>query len=322
MNLPIIPPNRLLRSAALSLTLLVVGVRGQQPPPPSTPSEGPKNDVSVVSVQVTAREEVAEQGPWLQAVRWEEGRFVVQDNNEQRERVEREEEVRDRGPRNGEGNENRNSNEVRRDGDARNPAARDLERELDVTRREIRELRAHGNEDEARNLEQRAERMTRRLEALSRRSGPEPGDRGMRADRGGGGIDPERAERIEHVRIAIQHLHAAGLHDVAGRLEGEIRERLQRERRGMGPGPGDRVGDDRGEGRGEGGPREPMAPWRIQPGRPDREDMAPRSDGDRSEPRRRDAFPRQPDIQDQLNDLRHQLEELRRRLDGGDRNPR
>ncbi len=162
--------------------------------------------------------------------------------------------------------------------------------------------------------------MSRRLNELARNGGAEPGDRGMRENPGnrrggepgrpGGNAEMPRAEKIEHVEIAIRHLRSAGLHDVAERLARELRERLQDQRNGMGPGAGDR------------GPRGPQGPRQQQLRPPDRDVQRP--DGDRAEPGRRNGGPNpnSPGIQDQLNDLRRQMEELRRRLEDGDRDHR
>jgi hypothetical protein len=91
-------------------------------------------------------------------------------------------------------------------------------------------------------------------------------------------------ERIQHVKTAIHHLHAAGLHDVAERLTRELEEkqRALRERAGRGGNRG--RGAERG---GEFGPRE------GGPG-PDRSA-----------------------VQEQIDDLRRELARLRRRLDAG-----
>jgi TolA-binding protein len=142
------------------------------------------------------------------------------------------------------------------------------------------ELKADGEQDKATAVRRQAEKLRRKAREVeqggtsqsaeareAQPGGPgqepgmiRPGERGERRLPGGGrrlGIDGagEPRERLEHLRMAIEHLHAAGLHEPADRLERALRrmqasmagpdnpelrgrgsKSLERERR-QGPGP-------------------------------------------------------------------------------------
>lgn len=84
--------------------------------------------------------------------------------------------------------------------------------------------------------------MQRRAEELEARRGREDGERVRRPEgpRGGEAPPPEEIQRrLEHVRVAMENLHAAGLHDVAQHLE-QVAADLKHALHGPGPvhGPG------------------------------------------------------------------------------------
>jgi hypothetical protein len=105
---------------------------------------------------------------------------------------------------------------------------RDIERALEQARAQRRELSEAGKEDQAREVEQRIDKLERRREELAPMPGPSrprPGPREAREARGAREgrppmepRPPEAERRNEHLRIAAEHLHAAGLHDVAERI--------------------------------------------------------------------------------------------------------
>lgn len=174
-------------------------------------------------------------------------------------------------------------------GDRGNPERRELRRQLETSRRELGELESLGREAEAREVRDRIGNLERRLDRLNR-EGRDSGNRGPRSGPSEG--PTPRQGKIEHVRVAIDHLHAAGLHDVADRLSRELEVRQRRDGVGGGGFQGGGGNPDR-----RGGP----GPDREGNGGPNANDR-----GERMVP---------PAIQDQLNDLRQQLAELRRRLD-------
>lgn len=188
--------------------------------------------------------------------------------------------------------------DVASDRDRREVKRRELERQLDSMRQKLKELSAQGRESDAREVDQhiaRLEERRRQLDGSEAGESPRPEPRwGSGPGRTDAGVGRERMERIEHVRVAIDHLHAAGLHDVADRLAMQLEEKVRRirqERRRFAP--------DRREG-GPAGDRKPggARSGNVGPGEPQ---------------------PLQHEVQRQLNDLRRQLEELRRRLDQGPR---
>jgi len=117
-------------------------------------------------------------------------------------------------------------------------------RMIDVEHR-IEQLRDEGRHDEAEKLEGRAremvasmrgegEHIVERLVIRERRDGErdeerlERREREIRRERGPEG-HPERREISpeDHVRIAIENLHAAGWHEVAERVEEEFHHRME-----------------------------------------------------------------------------------------------
>jgi hypothetical protein len=103
-------------------------------------------------------------------------------------------------------------------------------RDLEKMRREIERLAQDGWYEEAERLEQVARRVARELD---RTTPPRP-----RLDRD---RHPAMAEdiqrRIEHLRVAVENLHAAGMHEPAEDLTREM-ERIEREAREPGRPPG------------------------------------------------------------------------------------
>lgn len=94
---------------------------------------------------------------------------------------------------------------------------------LERMRQEIERLRAEGKMDRAERLERQVQAMEERIHGLKReesdRTRPErriPGD--------------ELSRRVEHIRIAAENLHAAGLHDQAEAIMHQAEE-IMRERR-------------------------------------------------------------------------------------------
>lgn len=84
---------------------------------------------------------------------------------------------------------------------------RELERRLTTLRQEERELIERGNEEAVERVRHDAQQIERELhERHSRRNGPHPAS------------DEGIARRLEHMRAAIEHLHHAGLHEVADRV--------------------------------------------------------------------------------------------------------
>jgi hypothetical protein len=90
---------------------------------------------------------------------------------------------------------------------------------LERLQRKIDELHQAGRHDEAQRLERQSDRARGGL--ADRRDG-EPG----------GAVEAE-LQRRQHVREAIEHLHAAGMHDIAERLERQA-DRMRRELEALG----------------------------------------------------------------------------------------
>ena len=176
----------------------------------------------------------------------------------------------------------------------------ELKRRQEKLRQEFRERteRRHEADEKVRMKERpgQSERSERRRNLGDRpdgQTGHEPGsvrpDRPDMAPREGG--DPENrnpnrpgSERREHLKQAIQHLHAAGMHALADRLTQEMHQRQQR--------PQNRP------------PGTPRRGYGMQ-SQPDR--------GPSRGPEDRDL--ERPNFQRQLDDLRRQLEEMRRRIE-------
>ncbi|MHB8902760.1 MAG: M56 family metallopeptidase [Thermoguttaceae bacterium] len=114
--------------------------------------------------------------------------------------------------------------------------------------REIGRLREAGHPDAAERLERELQQMHRPME------GPRDGDRP--------GPPPELKAKIDHLRMAMENLHAAGLHDQAEQIAQQL-ERLMREiAPDHRPGPDSRPGPD-------GRPGEPRRPDGPPPGGPE-----------------------------------------------------
>jgi hypothetical protein len=101
--------------------------------------------------------------------------------------------------------------------------------------RELDELRATGNEAEAASVKER-------ILALERAAERRPGVRAERPTPERGPERPEpremRERRLHHVEVAIENIHAAGLHEVAEKLGEELRrqpEPMDRMQRGFFP---------------------------------------------------------------------------------------
>jgi hypothetical protein len=118
--------------------------------------------------------------------------------------------------------ENRERQEVaERERAAREDQQR-LQDRLERMRLRIQELLADGKDEEAANLERERNGILRELEhqAEARRGGP-----GEARD-----VCDAAERRLQHMRVAIDNLHAAGLHELAERVNEEI-IRFVRERR-------------------------------------------------------------------------------------------
>ncbi len=118
----------------------------------------------------------------------------------------------------------------------RPPEVRERQRELRRERaemdRQLQQLRREGRERDIAQLEQRIARLDREAAGLARRAAPArppaPPPPSAPAAR-------VRPEQLEHLRIAIDHLRAAGLHPAADRLA-RLHENLsQRARPAPGP---------------------------------------------------------------------------------------
>jgi len=126
------------------------------------------------------------------------------------------------------------------------PEIKERVRDLQQLRREAAAARERGHPEEAEQLMAKARELSRALRQIAPDMPlPEPGP----GPRPGSVPEPEALERrIHHLAIAIDNLHAAGLHEPAERLAGELEanrrelENLLRERR-PGPGAGPRSGE-------------------------------------------------------------------------------
>ena len=125
--------------------------------------------------------------------------------------------------------------DARREGGERRELPGEVRERLEQLKRRHAELREAGKIDEARAVEREIQRLLRRFHAARPEGEPREGEVG---------------ERLRHLRAAVEHLRAAGLHDLAaqaaeqtGRLEREFGERRDGDRR-----EGDRRDGDRREG--------------------------------------------------------------------------
>ncbi|MCY2996227.1 MAG: hypothetical protein NTY19_51510 [Planctomycetota bacterium] len=100
------------------------------------------------------------------------------------------------------------------------------QRQLQELKERIHQLRENGRGDEAARLEAQARKMAERLQ----------GEQG-RQERQGPGPGPEDAQRrMQHLRQAIDNLHAAGVHDQAEQVARQAQQ-LEREAQSRHPGP-------------------------------------------------------------------------------------
>lgn len=97
---------------------------------------------------------------------------------------------------------------------------------LEAMERNLRELREGGHHERAEQLQRELHELHRRLNA------PRDGDRP--------GLPPELQVRIDHLHVAMENLHAAGLHDQAEQIAQQI-DRIMREHA---PGPPERRDPD------------------------------------------------------------------------------
>jgi hypothetical protein len=161
--------------------------------------------------------------------------------------------------------------EPRREAGEREPLMRRLE-EIKAAMQRAREA---GQREEVERLEREAREVLQQL-------GDRPGDRPRPEGEAG-----EIQRRMQHLRAAIENLHAAGLHDQANALAGEA-ERWMRER-GMPPGQPPRP---------EGRERPDLAPFQAQ---------VERAVGE---------------MREQMQEMRRQMDEMRRHLQELSERPR
>lgn len=98
----------------------------------------------------------------------------------------------------------------------------ELKAKMDKMVEKIHDLRAAGRMDEAMELKQRLQELDRRLAESNR------GEFGERPVPPEGRDLPSLHRRLHHVRVAIDNLHAAGMHDLADRLM-EPAEKLEQQ---------------------------------------------------------------------------------------------
>lgn len=114
----------------------------------------------------------------------------------------------------------------------RPPADRERLRQMRVERAEmlakLERLRAEGRDEDAAALKERLRVLDAEMAALKARLSFPPSPRPVRP------MPPEPEQRQRHLQAAIENLHAAGLHELAERLERE-RENLLRPERAPGP---------------------------------------------------------------------------------------
>jgi chemotaxis protein histidine kinase CheA len=212
---------------------------------------------------------------------------------------------------------------------------RDAKREINELRARFQELEAAGKTEEAAEVKRRLSELQERIaperkrqllaQREERREGarepepsprqprrPEPGVR--RPEPRGDGRAPqiegwrlpmdERERRLQHLSVAIENLRAAGMHEIAGRLEGEA-ERIRQEFRPEGrPVPPRGPDQPRDFARRDG----PIPPGRMGP---DGRRVAPEA----SEPRHPGVPGGIAELQDEISQLRQAVQELRRHLE-------
>ena len=91
--------------------------------------------------------------------------------------------------------------------------AREVRSQLEKARTELKEAQAAANEEEALKARRRVQDLEMQLEGLERSRRPP-------RDFPGRDMPPDRPEvqRMRHLQVAIDNLHAAGMHDVADQL--------------------------------------------------------------------------------------------------------
>ncbi len=118
---------------------------------------------------------------------------------------------------------------------------------LKLIRQEIEELRGHGRNADADRLEERARQMKEKIAGAEghRDLGP-GGPKPLRPEhprspgQPGSGPSQEIERRLQHLKVAIENLHAAGLHEHAERLTQDaerMHQKLVEQQRGMVRGP-------------------------------------------------------------------------------------
>lgn len=103
------------------------------------------------------------------------------------------------------------------------PRGPEMERRMNEIRERLARARAEGNEPEMDELERALDQLRRPMAGPGGRMDRGPGRPGMGNPPGMAAADPGMAERLEHLQIAIQHLRAAGMPEIAENLEREAR---------------------------------------------------------------------------------------------------
>ena len=93
----------------------------------------------------------------------------------------------------------------------------DLAKKLEHARAELKEAREGGNKERAEDLQRGIRKLEEESARLNQRSGREHGPEQP--------VSPE--QRLQHMREAIGHLHAAGLHEIAENLAREAEHMQQ-----------------------------------------------------------------------------------------------
>lgn len=115
-----------------------------------------------------------------------------------------------------------------------NPRRKELQRQHERALAEIKELRAAGKEEQALDLKrhiQELEEQLARFDPQERRQ-PRPdrerlARRPLDLEREGAAMDPQ--QRMRHIAVAIDNLHAAGMHEAADRLARQAQAVQQRD---------------------------------------------------------------------------------------------
>ncbi len=117
----------------------------------------------------------------------------------------------------------------------RQRAARELRAQLDKAQAELQDLPVAGQEQQALKARRRVEELQIQLERIAR-----PGDDRLPPprERNGGQMPPASPERqrLRHLEIAIDNLHAAGMHELADNLARQVEQIRAGEPRFGGPG--------------------------------------------------------------------------------------